>query len=104
MAITEIVKMKLVEGITRDEFVEIVDGLEKNFHSKQKGFMNTELLYHEEENEWYMVQHWTSKDELKEASKKIFSDKTAEAFVKSLEKQSVKMLVLPQIKVWGKVV
>ena len=100
MIITEIVKMKIVEGTTKDEFIEIVDGLERNFHSKQKGFIDTELLYHDEENEWYMIQHWNSKDELKKASQKIFMDKGAEKFVKSLNKQSVKMLILPQIGNW----
>lgn len=101
MIITEIVKMKTVEGLTKEAFIEIVNGLERNFHSKQKGFVDTELLYHEEENEWYMIQHWNSKDDLKEASKKIFIDKDAENFVKSLNKQSVKMYILPQIATWG---
>lgn len=100
MIITEIVRMKTVEGVTKDEFIGIVDGLERNFHSRQKGFIGTELLYHDEENEWYMIQHWNSKDELKQASKKIFIDKDAEDFVKSLKKQSVKMLLLPQIATW----
>ena len=100
MIITEIVRMKIVEGITKDEFIEIVDGLERNFHTRQKGFIDTELLYHDEENDWYMIQHWNSKDDLKEASKKIFTDKDAENFVKSLNKQSVKMLILPQIATW----
>ena len=100
MIITEIVRMKTVEGITKDEFIEIVDGLERNFHTRQKGFIDTELLYHDEENDWYMIQHWNSKDDLKEASKKIFIDKDAENFVKSLNKQSVKMLILPQIATW----
>ncbi|MEA5083504.1 MAG: antibiotic biosynthesis monooxygenase [Lachnospiraceae bacterium] len=102
MIITEIVKMKTVEGITKDKFIEIVDGLERNFHSRQKGFIDTELLYAEEENEWYMIQHWDSKDDLKTASSKIFVDKDAEDFVKSLNKQCVKMYILPQISSWGK--
>ena len=46
MIITEIVRMKTVEGITKDEFIGVVDGLERNFHSRQKGFIDTELLYH----------------------------------------------------------
>ncbi|MFR8517717.1 MAG: hypothetical protein ACLVC2_07585 [Emergencia timonensis] len=42
--ITEIVTMKTIEDISREEFLAIVDGLEKNFHSKQDGFVDTELL------------------------------------------------------------
>lgn len=100
--ITELVKMKTVEGVSKDGFIKIVDGLEKEFHSKQEGFIDTELIYHEEENEWYMIQHWESKDKLKEASKKMFTDEAAESFVKSLDKKSVKMLILNQIKTWEK--
>lgn len=100
--ITEIVKMKTVEGVNNEEFIKIVDGLEKEFHSKQKGFIDTELIYHEEEHEWYMIQHWESKDNLKEASKKMFIDENAEAFVKSLDKKSVKMFIFNQIKIWKK--
>ena len=100
MIITEIVRMKTVDEITRDEFIEIVDGLERNFHSMQEGFIDTQLLYHNEENEWYMIQHWKSDEDLKQAAKKIFIEKAAEDYVKSLDKQSIKMLVLPQIAAW----
>lgn len=100
MIITEIVKMKTLVGISSEKFIEIVDGLEKNFHSKQKGFIDTELSYNEGDNEWYMIQHWESKEALTEASKKIFVDEGASDFVKSLDKQSVKIVILPQIKTW----
>jgi hypothetical protein len=44
---TEIVTMKTVEGVTKDAFLRIVDRLEKDFHSKQPGFINSELLHNE---------------------------------------------------------
>ena len=44
---TEIVTMKIAQEITKDEFISIVDGLERNYHSKQPGFIDTELLYNE---------------------------------------------------------
>lgn len=100
MIITEIVRMKTIEGVTKDAFIEVVDGLERDFHSRQKGFIDTELLYHEEDNEWFMVQHWNSRDDLKEAAKKIFVDQSAEQFMKSLNKHSVKMTLLTQIAAW----
>ncbi|HYE11527.1 MAG TPA: antibiotic biosynthesis monooxygenase [Patescibacteria group bacterium] len=102
MKITEIVTMKTLEGVTKFEFINIVDGLEKNFHSLQPGFIDTELLYNDESEEWCMIQHWTSKENLKEASKKIFTDPAAEAFVRSLDKHSVKMLIFPQLSTWNK--
>lgn len=101
--VTEIVKMELAEGITKEEFVAIVDGLEKGFHAKQPGFIDTELLFDEQNEQWLMVQHWQSKEELHAASKQMFHDSAAEPFVKSLDPKSVKMTIAPQIKVWGKI-
>ncbi|WP_312092457.1 hypothetical protein [Aminipila sp.] len=97
---TELVTMKSTEGITKEEFITIVDGLEKNFHSKQSGLIDTELLYDEANCLWIMVQHWESAEQLKAASRKMFKDSAAETFVKSLKPESVKMTIAPQIKRW----
>ena len=98
--ITEIVMMKTVEEIGEEEFIQVVNGLEENFHAQQTGFIDTELLYNDKAGEWIMVQHWDSFENLKSASQKIFHDKAAKSFVESLKKESVKMLILPQIKKW----
>jgi len=39
-------------------------------------------------------------DDLKSASEKMFQDAIAEPFVKSLNPESVKMTMLPQLKMW----
>jgi len=98
--ITEIVKMKLAVNITKEEFIAIVDGLEKEFHSKQSGFIDSELIYDEQNDIWIMIQHWETAEQLKAASKKIFADSTAELFVKSLDPKNVTMIISPQLGVW----
>lgn len=97
---TELVTLKLAQNIQREEFIAIVDGLEKNFHSKQPGFIDTELLYNDKNDEWIMIQHWASAEELNVASKKIFQDSAAETFVKSVDPKNIKMTILPQIQMW----
>jgi len=92
--------MKLAANITREEFITIVDGLEKNFHSKQSGFIDSELIYDEQSDMWIMIQHWETAEQLKEASNKIFTDCTADSFVKSLDPKSVKMTIAPQLGTW----
>lgn len=99
--ITEIVTMKLAAVLTKDEFVSIVDGLEKDFHSKQSGFIDSELIYDEKNDTWIMVQHWETMEQLKEASRKIFADSAAEPFVKSLDPKSVKMTIAPRLGAWS---
>lgn len=98
--ITELVRMKTAEGITKEDFIAIVDGLEKNYHSKQPGFMDTELIYDEGNKVWIMIQHWQTREQLKAASKKMFQDSEAEAFVKAIDPKSVEMTICPLIKRW----
>lgn len=100
---TEIVTMKTVEGVTIDAFISIVDNLEMNFHSKQPGFIDTELLYNDKADEWIMIQHWDSLEHLKAASKKMFVTPATEPFVKSLNQKSVNMIMLPQLASWDAV-
>ena len=97
---TEIVTMKIVEGVTKDSFTNIVDELEKNFHSKQPGFIDTELLYNDKTDEWIMIQHWDSLDNMKAASKRMFDNPDTEPFVKSLNQKTVKIITLPQLRMW----
>ena len=99
--ITEIVTMKTVERIRKDDFIRIVNGLEIDFHSKQEGFINSELLYNEKTDEWIIIQHWDCLDNLHSASKKMFNNPITELYVKSLDPKSVKILMLPQLGVWG---
>ena len=99
---TEVVMMRTGPNITDDMFVNIVDVLEREFHAKQTGFINTELLHDDESESWIMIQHWDSIEHLKAASEKMFQDENATAFVKALDPASVKMSIAPQIKVWGK--
>ena len=96
---TEIVTMKTVEGVTKDDFIKIVDDLEKNFHSKQIGFIDSELLFNDKTGEWIIIQHWENLNNLQSASKKMFGNPVTELFVKSLNPKSVKMLMLPQLGV-----
>jgi len=98
---TEIVTMKMVEGIDKEDFISIVGGLEKNYHSKQPGFIDSELLYNDKTDEWIMIQHWDSLENLRSASKKMFDNPITEPFVKSIDPKSVKMIMLPQLGMWN---
>lgn len=99
---TEIVTMKTVEGITKEAFLQIVSDLEENFHSKQPGYIDSELLNNEKKEEWIMIQHWDDLHNLKESSKKMFHNPTTQTFVASLHSKSVKMTILPQLGTWNK--
>jgi len=99
---TEIVSMKTMEGVGKEDFFRIVDALETNFHAKQPGFIDSELLHDEKSDEWFMIQHWDSLDNMRSASKKMFHNPVTESFVNSVNPKTVKMVMLPRMGAWSR--
>jgi len=99
---TEIVTFQTIENVTKEEFISIVDGVEKNFHSLQLGFIDTELLYNDVAKEWIMIQHWDGKENMQSASKEMFDNPITETFINALNTKSVKILRFPQVGTWAK--
>lgn len=101
--VTEIINFEIIENISAKEFIDIVDKLEKNFHMKQKGYIDTELLYLNEENRWAMIQHWENIEDFKCASSNMFKEESTERFREVLIKTSVKITVYSQEAMWNKI-
>lgn len=98
---TELVHMKAKETISKADFVEIIDDLECAFHSKQSGFIDTELLYDEKENVWIMIQHWASLEQMKSSSANMFKDSVTEVFRDAIDPKSVSISVFPVLRTWS---
>ena len=99
--VTEIVEFKLVSEISDERFINVVDSLERNFHSKQSGFIDTELSKGNN-NQWTMIQHWGSMEEVRKVVQLMMIEPSTEEFRHSIDPKSVKMLLLEQVKTWGK--
>lgn len=99
--ITEIVKMKTAEGVVKEDFIKWVNELEVEFHAKKTGYIDSELMLDEKKNEWVMIQHWSSADNLKNASKEMFKESITENFRNALDPKSVKMSTYNQIQTWS---
>lgn len=99
---TEIVTMKTLAGVTVEGFIQLVDQLEQNYHRHQPGFIDSELFYNEQEQEWIMIQHWASESELKAASRNMFVEPLTEAFRNALDPKYVKLKSFPQLGAWEK--
>lgn len=97
--VTEIVEFCFVPGYPDETVVELVDALEKNFHSKQRGFMDTELLK-DASGKWVMVQHWECMEDLKEVIKKMMKDPATEDFRNAIDPATVKMQLLSRVQTW----
>ena len=98
--ITEIVEFEISDNLSRSEFIEIVDLLEKEFHSKLKGFRDTELLKGKKDNEWIMIQHWDSFDDCKTAVQAMMKSENTEKLREAIIPQSVKMTILESQGFW----
>jgi len=98
--VTELVNMKTNGSVSAQEFIEIIDALERDFHSKQSGFVDTELLYDEKADLWIMIQHWASAKEMKAASSKMFKDSKTEAYRSAIDPKTVKINVYPTLQTW----
>ena len=98
--VTETVFLETTEKLDGNRFVDIVDFLEKEFHSKQQGFICTELLKTDSPCEWVIIQHWKTKEDANNASKNMFTNLKTEQFRNCLNPKSVRINVYEQIKTW----
>lgn len=98
--ITEIASFEISTMITQDDFIKRVDFLEKEFHSKQAGHIDSELIK-AEDNSWLMIMHWSSIEEAKNASKLLMKSDKAEEFKNSLLPQTVKIKYYNQVQSWN---
>lgn len=101
--VTEIVTMKCAEGLDKTEFMEIVDGLEREFHMGQSGYIDTELLYDDKDDVWIMIQHWESAEQLKSASGEMFRDSVTERYRAAIDPKQIKISVYPLLGSWSKI-
>lgn len=97
---TEIVEFKIKDGVSPERFADIVDSLEVNFHSKQPGFIDSELIHDDKSGVWRIIQHWQSLEMLKAASQQMFQQEVTAPFREALDTSTVNMIMLPQIKKW----
>ncbi|MCG8569961.1 MAG: hypothetical protein MJB14_07450, partial [Spirochaetes bacterium] len=97
----EIAQFKSVEEYSDEQFIELVDSLENNFHIQQKGYVDTELIKGKEKGDWIMIQHWRTMEEAKESSKKFAQSPATESFRNALDPKSVNLHFTNQIKTWN---
>lgn len=100
--VTELVHMKTKELIIKTDFIQIIDDLERCFHSKQDGFIDTELLHDDKEDTWIMIQHWESLEHMKASSANMFKESATEAFRDAIEPKSISISVFPVLRTWSR--
>lgn len=99
--ITEIIELKAKEGVSKEEFIEVLDKVECNFHMKQKGFVATELAKGDENN-WVLIQYYESMEDIKLVGEKIPQSDVMKEFSKLIVEGSVNIKFLERVRTWEK--
>lgn len=99
--VTEIVSFDIDSSISDESFKEIVNSVEIEFHKKQAGYIDSELVKGKN-NSWTMIMHWESLKEVKFASKLLMKSDLTTSFRQAVIPSTVKMSYLEQIKKWSK--
>lgn len=98
--ITEIVSFEIVDSISEETFKEIVNSVELEFHKKQSGYIDSELVKGKD-NLWTMIMHWELLKEVKLASKLLMKSDLTSEFREAIIPSTVKMSYLEQVKKWS---
>lgn len=99
--ITEVVSFDIIDSISVETFKEIVHALEIEFHLKQAGYIDSELVKGRNAS-WTMIMHWESLNEAKLASKGLMLSHLTERFRNAIIPSTVKMSFSEQIQKWNK--
>ncbi|WZL72214.1 antibiotic biosynthesis monooxygenase [Clostridiaceae bacterium 35-E11] len=99
---TEIAEFQVISAISDEAFIRIVEDLEENFHSKQGGFIDSELVRGNEHSQWLIIQHWDSAEQAKAASKRMMKEPITGKFRESLDPKTVKIRYLSNVLNWGR--
>lgn len=99
--VTEIVNFEITTNLSESDFINIVRMVEEEFHMKQSGYIDSELLKGKKKC-WTIVMHWESMEQVKQTSKLMMKDNITEDFRQVIIPTSVKMSYLEQVQTWKK--
>ena len=97
--ITELVQMRIREDIEDEIFIGVVDAMERGFHMKLEGCVDSEL-FKDDDGLWQMVMHWESREALKKASKLMMRSELTLDFRNCLIPGSVRISFFDQAGAW----
>lgn len=98
--ITEILEFKVKDGIDNDELLKQVDYIVKNFHQKQSGHVDAELVKTDETGCWKIIFHYKTKEDIRKVGQKVHKSEVIQEFSKIIAPDSVKVSILEQFGYW----
>jgi len=88
--ITEFVKFKALETTSDEQLISKADLNVNDFHKKQDGFIDAELVKDIEENTWHFIFHYESLEKIKAVGEKLRKSKEFGEFIPLIAPESIR--------------
>lgn len=89
----------LKEGIDEAKLLEAADALQKDFLSKQEGFLKRELLKGEGDK-WVDILHWSSKEAAEKAMEHVMGSTVCQQYFHCMSNATEAPLLFQQAQSW----
>ena len=97
--ITELVRFKLLGSTTEAQLLSKAQLL-NDFHKKQDGYIDCELVKDVNEESWYFIYHYECLEKVMKVGEKLCQSKAFDEFMPLLVPDSVNVSFYKQLKKW----
>ncbi len=98
--IVEWAPFSLKEGVNEQTMLEAAELIQKEFLSKQEGFIKRELLKGAD-GKWVDILHWTSKEAAEKVMQNVMSSKACQQYFQCMADATEAPLHFEQVKTWN---
>ncbi len=99
--ITEIIAFELLEGVSHDQLLKQADKVVNDFHKKQDGYIDMELDNASFGDQWQMIVHYQSMDDIEKVKNNLPHSKAIKEFTQLLAPNSMKVSFFKQQACWS---
>ena len=98
--IVEWAPFSLKEGVNEQAMLEAAELIQREFLSKQEGFIKRELLKGAD-HKWVDILHWTSKEAAEKVMQNVMSSKACQQYFQCMADAVEAPLHFEQVKTWN---
>ena len=99
--ITEIITFKKREETTTDQLVRRADKVVSEFHKKQEGYYDMELICNNSSQLWQMIVHYQSMNDIEKVKKNISHSTVIKSFTELILPETMEVTFYEQLGKWS---
>ena len=98
--ITELIVFELKKGIAKNQVVNQANKMVNDFHKKQDGYVDMELICDPSEDQWKMIIHYETMEDIEKVKLNIPNSKAIKDFTALVLPESLKVSFYDQLQKW----